>query len=97
MTINKEIIMSAVRRLVRNFISTFIVTFILFFEGFKSWELVGTACRINAEKCLESFWAVAMLPALIAGLTAGMTALGKLIRELLRENGMEDWAKKVLF
>jgi len=94
---SKEIVKAALRRLVRNFTSAFLVAFLVVFYQFPDWQIVNAAFLASFGEGIKSMWALVAYPAIIGGMFAGVTSAAKLIRDILRENGYEEWAAKIPF
>jgi hypothetical protein len=94
---NKEIILASLRRLVRNFIGSFFVTFLFSINVNEMTKTIGDNFLISFKNGMLVLWGSILYPAIISALIAGFTALGKLVRDMLRENGYDKTASKILF
>lgn len=96
-TETKEIILAAIRRLVRNFVGAFFVTFVtaLNIDGVK--DTIIQNFLIGISNGFSVLWATMIYPAIISAMIAAFTATSKLVRDLLREQGFDKIASKILF
>jgi len=93
----KKTIFAFLRRLGRNFVGSFVVTFIITINTPENSKIIMDNFLVSFKGGLSLLWTAMLYPAIISAMIAGFTSVGKLIRDILRENGYEKAASKIVF